>query len=907
MAPRLPERRDLVAAGALVAALFAVGLAFDAFDRAEALLHRWAHHDLADEVVGLLGLLFVILAVPAIRRWRAGAREGSLRRETEQRYRTLVEQVPAVTYTWDASRPAGEVPAPFISPQIEELLGYALEEWLSDPELWIRVLHPDDRERVLAESNAADRDGGPFVSEYRALHRDGHVVWIRDEARVVARDRDGRPVLSQGVMQDITERKLAQERLASAEERHRLLIEHLPVAVYTDAADEEVTALYVSPQYERITGYSPEERTADPGLWRRMLHPDDRERVIAESDRVNETGEDFDMEYRIVTADGRTAWLHDHGALVAGSDGERVWQGVLTDITERRAAEDAIARAERILAATAFAAQQLLRAPAWEAVIDDVLERIGEAAQATRSFVCRNEADDADEVFSIRFHAWERTGFELPGGSSPHDRFPWRTGGFGRWAQRLADGTPVVGLTADMPSEEREVLEAEPYLVRSALAVPITVDGTWWGYMGLDQCEEDRVWHEAEIEAVMAAANMLGAAIERERSAERLAEAERRYQAIVEHIPAAIYVDAPDGSLDTLYISPQIEEITGITPQEWRSGGDAWLTAVDPADVEEVRRTYLEAIEREEPWVGEYRMRTRDGRTIWVHDETTIVRDESGAARSIQGVLYDITERKLAEHALRESELRERQAVERLRALDEMKNTFLAAVSHELRSPLTSILGLSLTLERSPALSEPDRNDLLGRLVANARKLDRLLKDLLDLDRLGRGIVEPQHRLTDVAELAGSTLDSLDGLADRVVLRELHPSVAAVDGPKVERIVENLLANAAKHTTDDRRIWLRVEPTDGGVLIAVEDDGPGVPEELRDAIFEPFRQGPTARPHAPGTGVGLSLVARFAELHGGRAWVEPRRGGGASFRVFLPTQPRVGDPADDAEVASSQV
>jgi signal transduction histidine kinase len=71
-------------------------------------------------------------------------------------------------------------------------------------------------------------------------------------------------------------------------------------------------------------------------------------------------------------------------------------------------------------------------------------------------------------------------------------------------------------------------------------------------------------------------------------------------------------------------------------------------------------------------------------------------------------------------------------------------------------------------------------------------------------------------------------------------------------------------------------------------LIAVEDDGPGVPEELREVIFEPFRQGPTSSPHSPGTGIGLSLVGRFAALHGGRAWVEEREGGGASFRVFLP-------------------
>ena len=155
------------------------------------------------------------------------------------------------------------------------------------------------------------------------------------------------------------------------------------------------------------------------------------------------------------------------------------------------------------------------------------------------------------------------------------------------------------------------------------------------------------------------------------------------------------------------------------------------------------------------PWKAEYRVNTRDGRTIWVHDETTFVhRRRRRADCSCKGVLMDITERKLAEQALRESERHEREAAERLRALDEMKNTFLAAVSHELRSPLTSILGLSITLERAPEMPVATiAIDLLERLAFNARKLDRLLKDLLDIDRLNRGIVEPQYRTVDVGAL----------------------------------------------------------------------------------------------------------------------------------------------------------
>jgi signal transduction histidine kinase len=251
-------------------------------------------------------------------------------------------------------------------------------------------------------------------------------------------------------------------------------------------------------------------------------------------------------------------------------------------------------------------------------------------------------------------------------------------------------------------------------------------------------------------------------------------------------------------------------------------------------------------------------------------------------------VLFDITERKLAEQALRESERREREAAERLRALDDMKNTFLAAVSHELRSPLTSILGLALTLERAPDIDGRDRDDLLERLAANARKLDRLLKDLLDIDRLRRGIVEPQYRVTDVGALARRTVEHLDALAGRDVIVVTDPVILDIDPAKIERVIENLLMNAVRHTEADRRIWLTVAPHQGGVRVSVEDDGPGVPTELHDVIFEPFRQGPTASPHAPGTGIGLSLVARFAELHGGRAWVGERAGGGAAFHVELP-------------------
>jgi PAS domain S-box-containing protein len=223
--------------------------------------------------------------------------------------------------------------------------------------------------------------------------------------------------------------------------------------------------------------------------------------------------------------------------------------------------------------------------------------------------------------------------------------------------------------------------------------------------------------------------------------------------------------------------------------------------------------------------------------------------------------------------------------------VDDMKKTFLLAVSHELRTPLAAVLGIAITLEHQQLrLDAANRADLLGQLASSARKLDRLLADLLDLDRLDRPTVTAERVRVDLGELVGQIVNEagpelLDG---RPVKLETRPLPLWVDAPKVERIVENLLANAARHTPPGTPVWVRVEPHARGAVLVVEDAGPGVPAEFREAIFQPFRQGPDPAAYAPGLGVGLTLVRRFAELHGGSAWVEDGPGRGACFRVLLP-------------------
>ena len=275
-----------------------------------------------------------------------------------------------------------------------------------------------------------------------------------------------------------------------------------------------------------------------------------------------------------------------------------------------------------------------------------------------------------------------------------------------------------------------------------------------------------------------------------------------------------------------------------------------------------------------------------------------------GESMALVGARLRGFQRAVIESERRASEAfeREKDVSRRLAALDEMKNTFLQAVSHELRTPLTVILGGALTLERTVgSLSEQEVRDLARRTAANARKLDRLLGDLLDLDRLQQGILLAHIQPTELGALVRGVIEESEALSTGRIRLDAERVVAEVDGAKVERIVENLMTNAMKHTRPDASILIRVRPRDGGVMIAVEDDGPGVPERMKEAVFEPFRRGQD--PRTPGTGIGLALVSKFAELHGGRAWVQDRAGGGASFRVWLPVTPP-GAPAPPTSLAA---
>jgi PAS domain S-box-containing protein len=317
---------------------------------------------------------------------------------------------------------------------------------------------------------------------------------------------------------------------------------------------------------------------------------------------------------------------------------------------------------------------------------------------------------------------------------------------------------------------------------------------------------------------------------------------------------------------DVVTWSDELYRIFGLDPSVGEADYKAYLRRLHPDDRPFVDATVQRAIAERRPFAFEHRIYLPDGAERIISSRGRVI-VERGEAVAMLGTAQDVTEQRQAER---------------------LRDDILSAVSHELRTPLTAVLGFAVTLEQRRSRLTAEETDLLvGELVEAARRLERLLGDLLDVERVRRGVLQVTRTRTRVLDLVESAVAAAP-LDSRRVDISGAALVADVDAPKLERIVENLVLNAAKHTPEQGAIHVRLDAQGTDLLLSVNDEGPGVADEYKQGVFDTFNRGPKMLSTTPGLGIGLALVARFAEVHGGRTWVEDRPGGGASFRVLLP-------------------
>ena len=328
--------------------------------------------------------------------------------------------------------------------------------------------------------------------------------------------------------------------------------------------------------------------------------------------------------------------------------------------------------------------------------------------------------------------------------------------------------------------------------------------------------------------------------------------------------------------------------MVGYGPDEMEQSYATWRSLLHPDDLAVAEPLILQTIGEGGDFSEEFRMQAKDGGLIWIQSiGKTITTNDDGASTRMLGTHTDITERRAAEDALRET-------AERLREVDVLKSEFLANMSHELRTPLNSIIGYTqlLLMDLEGSIDEDSYTDMQA-IETNSQHLLNLINDVLDLAKIEAGRLELNKEEVEVDVLLDTVKNSNAGLfldSDVAFDSKLRTNSRQIkaDQIRITQVLNNLISNAAKFT-EEGSVTVRGFRENGNVCIAVKDTGIGISQEDLDTIFERFRQvdGSYAR-RAEGTGLGLPITRHLVEMHGGTLDVDSTIGEGSVFTVRLP-------------------
>ncbi len=425
--------------------------------------------------------------------------------------------------------------------------------------------------------------------------------------------------------------------------------------------------------------------------------------------------------------------------------------GTVMDITEQKRAAAALHQRDAILEAMSFAGRQFLETNDWEQKIQEVLARLGQATGADRAYIFANEGLRNGQMYVTHLYEWVAEGINPQINNPDLQNVSLRESGLARWEELLPQDIPIYGAIADFPPAEHDLLMSQD--IRSLAVVPIFAGTTWWGFMGFDDCDQERDWSQLEIETLKIAAGIIGTAILRQQNEEAVRRTEVQYRELFDNASDIIYTHTLQGILTS--VNNAMVRLTGYRHEELIGKNIAHLIAPEYLERTQMMTKHKLAEGGTTPYEVEFI--TCTGQRVLLETSTRLIYDH-GQPVGVQGIARDITERRRAEEIARQSAIQ----AEIIRAQE--------AALAELSSPLLVI----------------DHQIILMPLIGgiDARRSQHVIEELLHgvqhhralmviVDITGLAVVD-----TQVANAIIEATQAVRLLGAQVILTGISPQIA---------------------------------------------------------------------------------------------------------------------------------
>ena len=714
------------------------------------------------------------------------------------------------------------------------MLGYSEEELCATT--WAKLTHPGDVcSSVRREEQLRKEPGRYLEAEKRYIHRDGTVVWARMRISLV-RDIAGAPLYFVVHVEDITERRRAEEALRESEERFRIMADGCPAMMWVTNA--EGGNQFINRAYREFFGITGDKAEGDK--WQQLVHPDDAIGYIGAFRNAVRDHTPFAGEARRRRVDGESRWLASYAAPRFSPGGEFLGHvGLSLDISEGKQAEQ-----ERQF-------QHSLIRSINEVSLDGIL-------------VVNNE--NVIVSHNKRFlDVWR-----IPLARIPDNLPDYQVGGqppliLSATVDRVKDPDAFLKRIGELNEDPdaNDHCEIELKDGRTLERYSTSLRSESGQSLG-------RVWFFRDI-------------TERKQSEQALRGSEEKFRQLAENMRGVVWMKAP-GSDKFLYISPAYERVWGRTCDSVYQNPASRLEAIHPDDLEQSRLSFARQMEGES-LDSEYRIRTPDRQEKWIHGRAFPVRDQAGQLIRVVGILEDITGRKHYEEEL----IRAREGAD---AANRAKSCFLANMSHEIRTPMNGVIGMIQLLLATNLTPEQQRYADVAQ--TSGQSLLVLIDSILDLSKIEarkmtlenlsfelRQVVEEVDRVFRIQ--AGAK-----GLHFHSRVSPELPEFLRGDAHRLRQVLTNLAGNALKFTArGEIGLDASLESQGDGaatVRFTVTDTGIGIRPDRVAAVFSPFTQADDSSTRKyGGTGLGLAICKQLVEMMGGTIGVDTREGRGSTF------------------------